>query len=90
MSKKYEEVDLSGDQGYQIMVVNIKYGGRIINPRIRERPDMVVLDVPKGILDTMNDEQKFKDNVETFAYKTITAKYGAEVTYCQVFLPENK
>lgn len=48
---------------------------------------MATLDVPEGILKTMNDTKKFMENIESFAYNTLTKKYGAEVSYCQVYLP---
>lgn len=51
---------------------------------------MTVLDVPEGILKTMNDKQKFIDSIETFAYNTTTKKYGAEVMSCQIYLPLEK
>ena len=74
--------------GYQIMVVNIKYG-KVLSNKVRERPSVVTLDVPEAILKSRNkgDEQRFLDAVETFAYNTVTRKYGAEVNYCRVCLP---
>ena len=74
--------------GYQIMVVNIKYG-KVLSNKTKERPSMVTLDVPLAILKTRNsgNEQRFLEAVETFAYNTVTRKYGAEVNYCQVCLP---
>jgi hypothetical protein len=71
--------------GYQIFVVNIKYG-KELNNKHKERPDMVILDIPESIRKIKN-EVKFRDNVESFAYNTITRKYGAEVCNCQVWLP---
>lgn len=78
--------DQSKADGYQIFVVNIKYGNDF-GRRSREKPGMATLDVPEGIMKTMHDAQKFMDNVESFAYNTLTRKYGAEVTHCQIFLP---
>lgn len=74
--------------GYQINVVNIKYGKQLTNSK-NEKPDMVTLDVPEALLKIKNkgDEQKFLDYVETFAYNTVSRKYGAEVNSCQVWLP---
>lgn len=76
------------NDGYQIMVVNIKYG-KVLSNKVKERPSMVTLDVPEAILKIRNrgDEQRFLDSVETFAYNTVMRKYGAEVNYCQVWLP---
>ena len=65
--------------------MNIKYGSEI--RRTKEKPEMATLDVPEGILKTMNDTKKFMENIESFAYNTLTKKYGAEVSYCQVYLP---
>lgn len=86
MSNIDEMMDAQDERGYQVVVVNIKYG-KVHNPKIKERPDMTVLDIPEGILRTIKNEEKFKDNIESFAYNTITRKYGAEVSYCQVWLP---
>lgn len=75
--------------GYQINVVNIKYGVSFL-PRNRNRPDSATLDLPEAILKMKDKEggwQKFVDTVESFAYNTLTRKYGAEVSFCQVFLP---
>lgn len=81
-----EATSETGD-GYQITVVNIKYGNTL-SKRIKERPDMVTLDLPEALLKVRGkDEERFLDSVESFAYNTVTKKYGAEVTYCQVYLP---
>ena len=72
--------------GYQILVVNIKYG-KELNSKVKNKPNMTVLDVPEGIMKSIKNESKFKDNIESFAYNTLTKKYGAEVSYCQVWLP---
>ena len=68
------------------MVVNIKCG-KMHGSRGRDRDDIVVLDVPEGILRTKNNKEQFYDNIETFAYNTVTRKFGTEVYSCQVFLP---
>ena len=34
-----------------------------------------------------NDEQKFMDEIESFAYNCISRKYQIEVTNYQIFLP---
>jgi len=73
------------DNGYQITVVNIKYGN-VFNSKIKNRPDMTILDVPENIY-KIKDEEKLRDAIESFAYNTITRKYGAEVSFCQSFLP---
>ena len=70
----------------QIMVVNIKYG-RFLTTKIKERPEMVTLDLPESLVKIRNKTEKFLDGVESFAYNIITRKYGAEVCNCQVFLP---
>jgi hypothetical protein len=81
-----EATSETGD-GYQITVVNIKYGNTL-SKRIKERPEMVTLDLPEALLKVKGkDEERFLDSVESFAYNTVTKKYGAEVTYCQVYLP---
>lgn len=80
-----ELLNTENNVGYQIFVVNIKYG-KELNNKHKERPDMVILDVPESIRRIKN-EAKFLDNVESFAYNTITRKYGAEVYSCQVWLP---
>lgn len=72
------------ENDYQITVVNIKYG-KVFNSRNKIRPEMAVLDVPESI-SKIKDKEKFEDAVESFAYNTITKKYGAEVNFCQVFL----
>ena len=72
--------------GYQILVVNIKYG-KELNSKVKNKLNMTVLDVPEGIMKSIKNESKFKDNIESFAYNTLTKKYGAEVSYCQVWLP---
>ena len=74
------------DNGYQVIVVNTKYG-RILNEKIKDRPEMSVLDIPEGILKTKNKSGIFEDNVESFVYNTLTKKYGAEVSHCQIYLP---
>ena len=79
-------IETSKQDGYQILVVNIKYGRKISN-KIKERPEMTVLDVPESILKHKNKEDQFKDMIETFAYNTVTRKYGAEVCHCNIFLP---
>ena len=71
--------------GYQILVVNIKCG-EVRNSRMRNVDDVVVLDVPDGILQT-KDKTKLYDNIESFAYSTVSKKFGTEVYHCQVFLP---
>jgi hypothetical protein len=81
------EVTSETGDGYQITVVNIKYGNPL-SKRIKERPDMVTLDVPEALLKVKGkDDERFLDSIEAFAYNTVTKKYGAEVTYCQVYLP---
>ena len=75
------------DHGYQILISNIKFGGNVLNSKIKDRPSDAVLDVPEGILRTRADKQKFEDNIESFAYNTLTRKYGKEVSYSQVWLP---
>ena len=74
------------DNGYQVIVVNTKYG-RILNEKIKDRPEMSVLDIPEGILKTEHKSGVFEDNVESFVYHTLTKKYGAEVSHCQIYLP---
>jgi hypothetical protein len=75
------------ENGYQITVVNIKYG-KTFSKRVKERPEMVTLDVPDALLKMREkDNEKFLDSVEAFAYNTVTRKYGSEVSYCQVYLP---
>lgn len=81
-----EQVEMT--DGYQIQVVNIKYGRELnTSKKIKEKPEMVVLDVPEEILKNKNKGQKFLDMIESFAYNTVTRKYGAEVHICQVYLP---
>ena len=72
--------------GYQILVVNIKHG-KVKNQKMKELDDVVVLDVPEGILKTKNNITQFYDNIETFAYNTVSRKFGTEVYHCQVYLP---
>jgi hypothetical protein len=74
--------------GYQVLVVNIRYGKELSN-RIKEKPEMVVLDIPESILKTQKNEEKFKDNVETFVYNSLSKKYNVEVNNCQIWLPFN-
>lgn len=71
---------------YQVFVVNIKYGRKVTTKQIN-KPEMTILDIPKGMLKNMKNFEKFKDNVENFVYTTLTHKYGAEVNYCQIWLP---
>lgn len=71
---------------YQVIVVNTKYG-RILNEKIKDRPEMSILDIPEGIMKTKNKKNVFEDNVESFVYNTLTKKYGAEVSHCQIYLP---
>lgn len=71
---------------YQVIVVNTKYG-RILNEKINDRPEMSILDIPEGIMKTKNKKNVFEDNVESFVYNTLTKKYGAEVSHCQIYLP---
>jgi hypothetical protein len=73
------------EDGYQIIVVNIKYG-KDLNKHIKDKPSMVILDVPESILKCKTQTEKFKDNLESFAYNTITKKYGAEVYKCQIWM----
>lgn len=87
------EIEVNSDDkpesgnGYQITVVNIKYGNAL-SKRIKDRPEMVVLDLPDALLKSRDkNEEKFLDSVEAFAYNTVSRKYGAEVSYCQVYLP---
>ena len=79
-------MEINKENGYQILVVNIKYG-KELNKKIKNRPDMTMLDVPESIVKLVSDKVKFEDSIETFAYNTVTKKYGAEVNYCQVWLP---
>lgn len=74
------------NNGYQVIVVNTKYG-RILNEKIKDRPEMSILDIPEGILKTKNKHNVFEDNIESFVYNTLTKKYGAEVSHCQIYLP---
>ena len=89
MSEIEDNMDAAGESkdGYQITVVNIKYGNEF-SKRSKDRPEMVTLDVPEALL-KMKDEdgEKFLELVESFAYNTVTRKYGAEVTHCQIYLP---
>lgn len=80
------ELTLS-ENGYQVIITNIKYGGNVINNKIKEKPELAVLDIPEGILKNKNDNQKFMDNVESFCYNTLSRKYGREISYCQIWLP---
>ena len=83
-----ENENIENGSGYQITVVNIKYGNELSGKR-KERPEMTTLDVPEALLKIKNkgDMEKFEDAVEAFAYNTVTRKYGAEVVRCQVYLP---
>ena len=78
---------IDDNHGYQILISNIKFGGKVLNSKIKDRPTDAVLDVPEGILRTKSDKQKFEDTIESFAYNTLSRKYGKEVSYCQVWLP---
>ena len=78
---------IDDNHGYQILISNIKFGGNILNSKIKDRPTDAVLDVPEGILRTKSDKQKFEDTIESFAYTTLSRKYGKEVSYCQDWLP---
>jgi hypothetical protein len=73
-------------ESYQVLVVNITYGNELSN-KIKDRPEMTVLDIPESILKNKKDETKFKDSIESFVYNTLTRKYGAEVCSCQIWLP---
>ena len=87
--KKMADNEMHGaeDVGYQITVTNIKYG-RELYGKFKERPEMVTLDVPESLLKVKGkDDEKFRDGVESFAYNTVTRKFGAEVSFCQVWLP---
>jgi len=82
------EVYETEDVGYQVTVTNIKYGRKFYTARGKERPEMVTLDVPESLLKVKDkDDEKFRDGVESFAYNTVTRKFGAEVSFCQVWLP---
>ena len=80
--------NICDEASYQITVANIKYG-RSFSNKFRDRPEIVTLDVPESILKlkTKGDETKFKDAVESFAYNTVSRKFAAEVSRCQVWLP---
>jgi len=71
---------------YQITVVNIKYGDEFRRYR-GDRPDSMVLDLPKNILELEGQKDKFYDSIESFACNTITRTFGAYVTFLQVYLP---
>lgn len=75
------------ENGCQAIITNIKYGGKVLNEKIKERPDFAVLDIPEGIWKTIDNKKKFEDNVESLCYNTLTRKYGKEVTFCQIWLP---
>lgn len=78
----------TNDVGYQVTVTNIKYGRELYSNHNKERPEMVTLDVPESLLKVKDrDGDKFRDGVESFAYNTVTRKFGAEVSFCQVWLP---
>lgn len=79
--------NIDDNHGYQILISNIKFGGKVLNSNIKDLPSDAVLDVPEGILRTQTDKKKFEDAVESFAYNTLSRKYGKEVSYCQVWLP---
>lgn len=77
----------------EIIVCNISYTdktyGRTYGKRNKNQlPTIVGLDLPQNIKDMeAKDTQAFYDTVETFAYNTITKKYGFEVSHCQIYLP---
>lgn len=79
-------ISKTSEFGYQILVVNIKYG-KELNGKIKNKPSMTVLDLPDNIIKCQKNEDKFRDSVETFTYNTLTKKYGAEVNNCQIWLP---
>ena len=72
-------------EGYVAIAVNIKYGN-IKNEKIKTRPDIAYVEIPEGKL-KCKDEEKRNDLIESYVYDYITKKYGAEVNYCQVYLP---
>jgi hypothetical protein len=74
--------------GYQVLVVNIKYG-KELNNKVKYKPETTVLDIPENILKTQKDEYKFKNNIETFVYNTLSKKYNVEINSCQIWLPFN-
>lgn len=74
------------NNGYQVSVVNIKYGKDLFK-HTKDKPTMVVLDIPESLLKCKNQDEKFKDGIESFVYNTITKKYGAEVSKCQIWMP---
>ena len=83
-----KEMHETDDVGYQVTVTNIKYGREFYSTRSKERPEMVTLDVPESLLKVKDkDDEKFRDGIESFAYNTVTRKFGAEVSFCQVWLP---
>ena len=85
MSKN--EIIEQNDSGYQITITDIKYG-RELSGKVKHRPEITTLDVPESLLKLKEDNAKFMENIESFAYNMLTRKYGAEVCHCQVWLPE--
>jgi hypothetical protein len=87
MKKKDKKEVAEKDSGYSVSVVNIHYRRKsrtFIDCKI---PEIVTLNIPEGIMRLKGDEQKFMDEIESFAYNCISRKYQIEVTNCQIFLP---
>ncbi len=75
------------DDSYQILLTNIKFDLETADRKRREYPETMSLDVPEGIMKNIGNEQKFKEDCESFAYNTLTRKFGAECCFCQIWLP---
>ena len=86
-----EETGKSQVEDYQVWAVNIKYdeylGDQRVDLHSKRMPESAVLNVPESILKGKRNRQRFYENVETFVYNTLTRKCGAEVCFCQIFLP---
>lgn len=87
MANKY------ADTSYQILCVNIFFDeDSFENRKDRENhPDSLSLDVPTRLLPLEESNfKKFKDEVEMFAYNTISKKFGGEVVSMQIWLPNKR
>ena len=87
MANKY------ADNSYQIICVNIRFDPDSFDRDSDDRdcPDSMSLDIPTRLLPLLTSNfAKFKDEVEMFAYNTISKKFGGEVYFMQIFLPPNK
>ena len=84
------------EENNTIYITNIKwhmtYSVKSTLSSSEELPNEYSLSIPGYLMQMKNaadpqKEQKFRDEIETFVYNFLSKKFGAECSYCQIWLP---